>query len=87
MSYFIKMFTLTQLNAPFTFVSCQLLVEVWRPSDLNQMEKKKFHSLLFFLINIAFPQVRIKKKVFMIVVQIQFEIELFFCRQVRFVTC
>lgn len=46
----------------------------------SQGKKKKFHSVLFFLINITFPQVRIKKKVFVIVVQIQFQIELFFSR-------
>lgn len=42
--------------------------------------RKNFPSVLFFLINITFPQGRIKKKVFVIVVQIQFQIELFFSR-------
>lgn len=46
----------------------------------TERRKKNFPSVLFFLINITFPQVRIKKKVFVIAVQIQFQIELFFSR-------
>lgn len=52
-----------------------------KPSkEKGEKKKKNFPSVLFFLINITFPQVRIKKKVFVIVVQIQFQIELFFWR-------
>lgn len=66
----------------FTWCQSPYLDCVWQLTDRNQVEKKKknFHSALFFLINITFPQVRIKKKVFVIVVQIQFQIELFFLR-------
>lgn len=46
----------------------------------TKSRRKNFPSVLFFLINITSPQVRIKKKVFVIVVQIQFQIELFFSR-------
>lgn len=65
----------------FGFSDVSLLtLTVCGSSPTEPKWRKNFPSVLFFLINITFPQVRIKKKVFVIVVQIQFQIELFFSR-------
>lgn len=59
---------------------CLLTLTACGSSRMTTKWRKNFPSVLFFLINITFSQVRINEKVFVIVVQIQFQIELFFSR-------